>query len=74
MAENLPKTSGRGTQINVELRLLHSSRDLCQPVRSSRTPAQADHSLSWNETLQFNIEIRDIPKVLNTTESFHKDL
>ena len=45
----------------MELRLLHGCKNLCHSVATS-SKVEA-YTLMWNECLEFDIEIRDIPRV-----------
>ena len=61
--ENLPRLPGRGNQVHAELRLLNGSKQLCRRVLSSSKLVRLTHKHVWNETLEFDTEIRNIPKV-----------
>lgn len=52
----------RSTLVHLELQLLHGcSPELCECIVSSHKMASPD--LTWIEDMEFNIEIRNIPKV-----------
>lgn len=60
--EGVPQLPSKGASVHLELQLLHGSSQLCSCIASSSKVAS--YYLTWTENMEFDIEIRNIPKVL----------
>ena len=58
---NIPHTLSSSSGVHMKLSLYHGSTELCEPVVS--TTKLRGSEINWMEMFQFNIEIRNIPKV-----------
>ena len=61
--EGIPHIPGKGISVRLVLKLLHGSSELCSSVVSTSKVAARD--LTWIEDMEFDIEIKDIPKVIS---------
>ena len=62
--EGVPQLPSKGALVHLELQLLHGSSELCGCIESSNKIAS--YYLTWTENMEFDIEIRNIPKVVHS--------
>lgn len=51
------------TQIGLQAGLFHGGKSLCESQKTKEIIVSSDGSCEWEETLKFDIKVRDIPRM-----------
>lgn len=54
--------SDRNTDIGIQIGLFHGGKSLCQSKKTTEVPIKFDGTASWDETLVFDINVKNIPR------------
>ncbi|XP_035787665.1 phosphatidylinositol 4,5-bisphosphate 3-kinase catalytic subunit delta isoform-like [Anopheles albimanus] len=55
--------SNRNTEVGVQLGLFHGGKSLCKTERTRLVPLSADGRAVWNQTIQFDIQVSNVPRM-----------